>query len=485
MATAHSLLPHTPTFTKAALATDNTPALAWVQRRSPTSIKANAWLLRQLAQQCRNKHVSLDPCFTPGVTNTLADFCSRSWSLPDDAFLCELHPFPCTALLDSCPPDACPAIKDELRAIAASAAMGLSTSRQNSQQNTWSLWESFCATLAQDPTFQHCEDPIPLLRLFAHQYRAGVVAPSGAQVRSRTVEGALRAVGQTLASLGLPDPRLQPSGHLDIRLQRQLSAYKKMDDPPTRVKPVPFPLIVQTINSNKLFHTPFADAVANMLLLGFFFLLRPGEYADTNNPNSSPFRLCDVHMLINHQRLNTFHAPEHALRQATAVALEFSTQKNGVRGELVGLGRSGHATLCPVHVLVNRILHLRLHRAPPTTPLYAFFDGTRWATITAHTLTTALCTSATVDGGTSGITASDISARSLRSSGAMALLCAQVDTYVIRLLGRWRSDEMMRYLHVQALPIIAPLATQMLLRGAFPLLPSQPHPQPNGHMGGR
>jgi hypothetical protein len=40
----------------------------------------------------------------------------------------------------------------------------------------------------------------------------------------------------------------------------------------------------------------------------------------------------------------------------------------------------------------------------------------------------------------------------------MALLCAKVDTNLIRLLGRWCSDEMLRYLHVQTFPIVALLA---------------------------
>jgi len=79
-----------------------------------------------------------------------------------------------------------------------------------------------------------------------------------------------------------------------------------------------------------------------MLLIGFFFLLRPGEYAHTSNPESCPFRLCDVHLMHGVTRLDPFHAAEITLRSATHVALEFTNQKNGVRGELVGLGRSGH-----------------------------------------------------------------------------------------------------------------------------------------------
>jgi hypothetical protein len=54
----------------------------------------------------------------------------------------------------------------------------------------------------------------------------------------------------------------------------------------------------------------------------------------------------------------------------------------------------------------------------------------------------------------------------------MALLCARVDMDMIRLLGRWRSDEMLWYLHVQTFPIVAPLARQMFQHGSFTMLPN-------------
>ena len=36
----------------------------------------------------------------------------------------------------------------------------------------------------------------------------------------------------------------------------------------------------------------------------------------------------------------------------------------------------------------------------------------------------------------------------------MALLCSGVDHDIISLIGRWKIDKMMRYLHVQAEPIM-------------------------------
>ena len=53
-----------------------------------------------------------------------------------------------------------------------------------------------------------------------------------------------------------------------------------------------------------------------------------------------------------------------------------------------------------------------------------------------------------------GFLPKDVSARSLRVSGAMALLCSGIDTDIIRLIDRWRSDEMLRYLHLQTEPLM-------------------------------
>lgn len=192
-----------------------------------------------------------------------------------------------------------------------------------------------------------------------------------------------------------------------------------------------------------------------------------------NNPDASPFRLRDAHLLINSRRLDPYTATDFDLSRVNYVALEFTTQKNRVRGELVGLGRSGHPTWCPVQALLNRVRHLRLHRAPTHTPLYSFFDQS-WQHITTTILTHYLRQAVITLGTTYGIASGEVSVRSLRSSGAMSLLCARVDTDMIRLLGWWRSDEMLRYLHVQTFPLVAPLALQMLHHGNFTMIPNIP-----------
>ncbi len=64
-----------------------------------------------------------------------------------------------------------------------------------------------------------------------------------------------------------------------------------------------------------------------MLLLGFYFLLRPGEYAHTDNEQVTPFRLCDTHLLRGANRLHPVTSSDVKLRSATHVALEFTNQK--------------------------------------------------------------------------------------------------------------------------------------------------------------
>ncbi len=75
-----------------------------------------------------------------------------------------------------------------------------------------------------------------------------------------------------------------------------------------------------------------------------------------------------------------------------------------------------------------------------------------------------------------GFLPSEVLARCLQTLGATALLLAQVDPDIIGLIGRWRSDEMLRYLHVQAYPLMKDYARKMLA-GQYTLIPNHLIPQ--------
>lgn len=214
-----------------------------------------------------------------------------------------------------------------------------------------------------------------------------------------------------------------------------------------------------------------------MIALAFFFLLRPGEYTGTAS-DTTPFRLIDLRLAVGNHYVNLATAADADLDATTFASLTFTTQKNGVRGEVLALGRSGHPHLCPVLAAVRRVKHLRRFNADPTTPLAMYFENNAWRPVSPADISSILRTAVLALGPHNlGFTPSDISARSLRASGAMALLCAHVDTDIIRLLGRWRSDEMLRYLHLQAEPVMRHFSSRMLQGGQFTLHPNSEVPQ--------
>lgn len=183
------------------------------------------------------------------------------------------------------------------------------------------------------------------------------------------------------------------------------------------------------------------------------------------------FRLQDVGVWIGHRRLDVSSSPDADLLAASFVTLTFTNQKNGVRGETLDHGRSGHPTLCPVAALVRRLLHLRTMGSDPTTPLNAYraSPDAPWSSVLPADVTNLLRQAVQLPPTLTDFAACDISARSTRAGGAMAMLCGGIDSDRIRLIGRWRSDEMYRYLHVQCQPVMAGVAATMLRGGDYRL----------------
>ena len=302
--------------------------------------------------------------------------------------------------------------------------------------------------------------------------------PSRRPVRSRTVEDALRSVGQAFTRLGTTDPRLNEFGEVDFRLASLLRAWKKADAPPARIKPLPLQLVHAAVHLATTVATPLSlSSAADCLVIGFYFLLRPGEYVGVPRHQSDDlFRLQDVGLCVGTRKLDILHCPLADLLATTFATLTFTSQKNGVRGETIGHSRSGHPSLCPVLCLVSRGTYLRHQAATPsTTSINAIMvDGTWSHLLPSHV--THYIRAAVALHPDLGFTASDVSARSTRAGGAMALLCAGIDGDRIRLIGRWKSDEMYRYLHVPAQPVMTGIAAAMFRSCHYRILPGSPLP---------
>ena len=108
-----------------------------------------------------------------------------------------------------------------------------------------------------------------------------------------------------------------------------------------------------------------------MIIIAFFFLLRPGEYTGTKS-DSSPFRLSDVTFSVGRTVFDMETATNNDLAAATFIILTFTTQKNGVQEEKISHGATGDPLLCPKEVLRRRVMHLRQHDASFDTSLARF-----------------------------------------------------------------------------------------------------------------
>ena len=120
-----------------------------------------------------------------------------------------------------------------------------------------------------------------------------------------------------------------------------------------------------------------------------------------------------------------------------------------MKSEVVGQGPSGDPLLCPRDALARRIIHLHKHNADKTQPITSFMTPKgSWKHVTPTMITKVIKGAVSLSGENLGFLPKDVSARSLQSDGAMALLCSGIDTDINQLIGRWRSDEMLRYLHL-------------------------------------
>jgi hypothetical protein len=147
--------------------------------------------------------------------------------------------------------------------------------------------------------------------------------------------------------------------------------------------------------------------------------------------------------------------------------------KNGTHGETIGLGVTDNPVACPVCAVVHHILYLRQFQAPPTTFLCAISPSL--LPLTSSGITTLLCQACISLGNPSGYQPTEITTKSLHASGAMALLNGGVDHEIFQLIGCWKSDSSLCYLHVQAHNLMNGFSSIMLQGGHYNLIPAPPN----------
>ena len=371
----------------------------------------------------------------------------------------------------------------DLSAVLAKASNATTTKTRAANSKIMGLWHQHCVQHHNRISLcnvRNPEDRLAQLLVFGLRYRRG--GQTGKPVRADTVDKALLAVGQGITHLGQPDPRkLAGSDKLHPILASFLAALRDEDGPSTRAYPANITILAgmrDALDFDDPIYGGFNAHIADLAIIAFYWLLRPAEYCHSSTPEarSQAFLLGNVHLTIDDTVYPALQAPlndENVLQRITHANLEFSDQKNAVKGERVGHRSNNHDWLCPAKALGRICRRLVRAGANARTPLHRYYNTAqhKWYDTKPDFITNALRHSAKLLETATGIDAALISARSLRPGGATALLCANVDKDAIQLLGRWKSDAMLRYLRIQAATHSQHYSQRMLDHGSYTFAP--------------
>jgi hypothetical protein len=258
----------------------------------------------------------------------------------------------------------------------------------------WQNWCAYVKFLGVDPYLQHVPyaTRVQCLTGFAAQTRTGYYGHRQ-QVQSSTVTGAITAIGQTIALACNDNPtKVIGSEKFLPALQIMIDGYTK-EDPHTKKKlPVKanVPELLIEMGYGKSGST-YAQAVGNLSLIAFYYLLQLGEYTVKQQCDRTKhakkqtiqFKLEDVTFFKSDKngtlRCLLCNAPYSFIITAESTTLKLDNKKNGWKGVCVHQEANGEAFNCPVKALVCRVIHICKNRGDPKTLLSAFYlNGIRY-----------------------------------------------------------------------------------------------------------
>jgi hypothetical protein len=240
-------------------------------------------------------------------------------------------------------------------------AIGTATVDGSERHRYWKAWQTHCG-LYQDATGEIQAPHILTDRLltFAVAVREGQYG-KGHQIQVQSVEFALRAVAQKYVLDRYPNPRCASPAQqsLDLPIARLLKKYGDEDPPPEPKLAVPISTI--TAIAEKYWWTAHLSAVADLVIIAFFYLLRVGEYTSPANPRKKqtiPLRDCDIRLWNNAGHLISHSAGLKMLLQADSATICIAHTKNGTKGAVVHHS-CGRGSICPVAALARRVANIQ------------------------------------------------------------------------------------------------------------------------------
>ncbi len=272
----------------------------------------------------------------------------------------------------------------------------------------------------------------------------------GHQIKVQLVTTALRAVAQRYVLDGHSDPRrASPAQHaLNLPIARLIKRFGDDNPPPQPKLAIPVSTIMQIATQYKF--SDHHEAVADLVVVAFFYLLRVGEYttsASKQEKRTIPLRKCDVRLWKDGKLLD-HGLGRDALLEADSATISIANTKNGTKGAVVHHDAIG-GVICPVAALARRIANLQGMKETCWLSMVCHTSG-RVTRVSDQCITVAVRWGATFDRLLEkGYTLNRVSSHSLWARGAMAMKLSRAMDSTIMRIGRWTSLTYLTYIRSQ------------------------------------
>ena len=251
-----------------------------------------------------------------------------------------------------------------------------------------------------------------------------------------------------------------------------LDGWKKADPLSQKKLPVEVDIPEYLANLGRQVNaTPLQQAVGDLCIIAFYYLLRVGEYTGkptrNNTKQTQQFKVKDVTFFKRDKTGRLKQLPRNAsagqIMSADCATLKLDNQKNGWRGVCINQHANGDCYLCPVRALGRRVLHIRTNGGKESSFLSTYYCDGRSNYVTHNHISESLkFAAAALDYPASkGIPIERIDTHSLRSGGANALSLSGYTDRQIQKMGRWKSATFLEYIRESLDEFSAGMSTSM------------------------
>jgi hypothetical protein len=355
-------------------------------------------------------------------------------------------------------------------------ADGTTVQTTRTRERYWKDWTTYSSQCSTDPYLSNlskCEKAI-ILTAFAARVRTGAFG-RGNQVKVSTVTDALAAISKTCQLVGQQSPVYETEGEYILPIQRLVEGFKRSDPPAIPQMAVPVSVPEMAARLGYITNNPRAQAVGDLTLIAFYYLLRSGEYTKpltvlrngkmVHATRTRQFQIKDIGFWKNGQILPR-NSPLALLLAADSCTLKISNQKNGRTGQTLHHESTGSNGA--VAALARRVHHVLSNGGNGDNLLCDVCINNIWHSVESPEIVAAVRTAAkALNLQKQGIDPDIIGAHSLRAGGAMALKLMGYKDSTIRKFGRWTSDTWQMYIHSQISKLYEGVAHKMSTPIAF------------------